>query len=258
MRWEREFISQNYGVSVYKYADMDLYETDTFDFFRCVEFNPDFYGKTASTLFNGNLRMCSTGNRYAKLFPNKRLSYWADSVKTARAEIKKHGAGNSILTFWAYDDASSTFPISSNQEPLRIIDGRKCGVQELIDKADNDVPLSEAEQEYMKRLLEHNPDCLVYDSHAQEGGENYIFFDRGFKKLALRELSLRLSRAAGGNHNKIVCAGTSDYTPYIKNYGMYFAEKARVEEEKSYLSSEEYLQREACRKKSLEWVKDQI
>ena len=29
MRWEREFISQNYGVSVYKYADMDLYETDT-------------------------------------------------------------------------------------------------------------------------------------------------------------------------------------------------------------------------------------
>ena len=86
----------------------------------------------------------------------------------------------------------------------------------------------------------------------------YIFFDRGFKKLALRELSLRLSRAAGGNHNKIVCAGTSDYTPYIKNYGMYFAEKARVEEEKSYLSSEEYLQREACRKKSLEWVKDQI
>ncbi len=43
MRWEREFISQNYGVSVYKYADMDLYETDNFDFFRCVEFNPDFF-----------------------------------------------------------------------------------------------------------------------------------------------------------------------------------------------------------------------
>jgi len=96
MSWERAFISHNYGRPIYKHKDLPVYITDEFDFFRCVEFNNEFYGKTASTLFNGNLRECT--GRYSKLFPNQKLSYWADSPITARAE-KKHGAGNNILTF---------------------------------------------------------------------------------------------------------------------------------------------------------------
>ena len=135
MSWERAFISQSYGRPIYKHEQLSVYITDEFNFFRCVEFKADFYGKTASTLFNGNLRICSETNRYAKLFPNQKLSYWADSPDTARAEIKKHGAGSNILTFWAYDDGASTFPILQNEELLTIIDGRKTGVQELIDKA---------------------------------------------------------------------------------------------------------------------------
>ena len=172
MNWEKTFKSQDYGRPIYKHINLPVYITDEFDFYRCVEFNSSFYGKTASTLFNGNLRICS--GRYSKLFPNQKLSYWADSPATARAEIKKHGAGNNILTFWAYDDATSTFPTFPNQEPLIIIDGRKCGVQELIDKADSGIPLSKDEQRDMKELLAQEPDCLVYDSHARQSGEKLL------------------------------------------------------------------------------------
>ncbi|MBO5041019.1 MAG: hypothetical protein J6D09_07990 [Clostridia bacterium] len=246
MSWNRTFISQSFGRPTYKHRDLPIYITNEFDFYRCVEFVPDFYGKTASDLFNGNLRMCT--GRYSKLFPNQKLSYWANSPKTARAEIKKHGAGNNILTFWAYDDGTSTFPTLLNQEPLIIIDGRKCGIQELIERVDRDISLTDSELKYLADILQEAPDCLVYDSHALEGGENYIFFEKGFRKLAMRELQLRLGRKDGGNNNRIVCATSSDYSPHIKSYGEIFLPKAKLGFDESYLSSEEYL----CRKAVLE------
>lgn len=248
MNWEKTFKSQDYGRPIYKHMDLPVYITDEFDFYRCVEFNTSFYGKTASTLFKGNLRTCS--GRYSKLFPNQKLSYWADSSITARAEIKKHGAGNNILTFWAYDDATSTFPTLPDQEPLIIIDGRKCGVQELIDKADSGIPLSKDEQRYMKELLTQEPDCIVYDSHARQSGENYIFFEKGFRKLALRQLRLRFCRSEGGSYSKIICADTCDYTPHIESYGEYFMPKAKVRMDESYLNSDEYLLRKQINEES--------
>lgn len=248
MSWDRTFISQDYGRPIYKHKDLQIYITNEFDFYRCVEFKEEFYGKTASCLFNGNLRECT--GRYSKLFPNQRLSYWADSAATARAEIKKHGAGNNILTFWAYDDGTSTFPTLPDQAPLKIIDGRKCGVQELIDKADNDIPLTDDERTYLKSLIAENPDCLAFDSHAKEGGENFIFFEKGFRKLALRKLNLRFGKKDGGNHNTIVCADTCDYSPYIDEYGKCFIPKAKIKMDKTYLTSEEYLQRKAIREQS--------
>ncbi len=249
MSYERAFISQDYGRPTYKHKDLPLYITDEFNFYRCVEFNPDFYGKTASILFNGNLRTCS--GRYSKLFPNQKLSYWADSPMTARAEIKKHGASNDILTFWAYDDGTSTFPTLPDQSPLIIIDGRKCGVQELIDKADDDVPLTGAEQKYMELILAETPDCLVFDSHARTGGENFIFFEKGFRKLALREVRLRFGKGSGGSHNQIVCANSSDYIPLIEHYGEYFEPKARTKMDKAYLKTDEYLTRKQIYDESL-------
>lgn len=254
MNWGREFISQSYGRPTYKHKELPVYITDEFNFFRCVEFNDEFYGKTASALFNGNLRTCS--GRYAKLFPNQKLSYWADSPTTARAEIKKHGAGKNILTFWAYDDRTSTFPILQNEEPLIIIDGRKTGVQELIDKVDREKELSAFEQNYINELMLQKPDCLVYDSHAKSGGENFIFFEKGFKKLALRQLQLRLGENNGGNVNRIVCADTCDYLPFIESYGMYFQPKTRVKMDKSYLLSDEYLQRKEVYRKSCQKVRE--
>ena len=257
MSWERAFISQSYGRPIYKHEQLSVYITDEFNFFRCVEFKADFYGKTASTLFNGNLRICSETNRYAKLFPNQKLSYWADSPDTARAEIKKHGAESNILTFWAYDDGASTFPILQNEELLTIIDGRKTGVQELIDKADKKIELSNSEQNYINDLMAQEPDCLAYDSHAKNGGENFIFFEKGFKKLALRQLQLRFSKNNGGNVNRIVCADTSDYIPFIESYGMCFQPKVRVKMDKSYLLSDEYLQRKEVYEKFCQKVREQ-
>lgn len=257
MSWERAFISQSYGRPIYKHEQLSVYITDEFNFFRCVEFKADFYGKTASTLFNGNLRICSETNRYAKLFPNQKLSYWADSPDTARAEIKKHGAGSNILTFWAYDDGASTFPILQNEELLTIIDGRKTGVQELIDKADKKIELSNSEQNHINDLMAQEPDCLAYDSHAKNGGENFIFFEKGFKKLALRQLQLRFSKNNGGNVNRIVCADTSDYIPFIESYGMCFQPKVRVKMDKSYLLSDEYLQRKEVYEKFCQKVREQ-
>ena len=254
MSWEREFISQSYDRPICKYTGLPIYVTEEFDFFRCVEFNDNFYGKTASALFNGNLRTCS--GRYAKLFPNQKLSYWADSPVTARAEIKKHGAGNNILTFTAYDDRTSTFPILQNEEPLIIIDGREKGIQKLIDKADKEMELSDAEQSYIKALMAQDPDCLVYDSHAKRGGENFIFFEKGFKKLALRKLQLRFGKNDGGNVNRIVCADSCDYRPFIESYGMYFQPKTQVKMDKSYLLSDEYLQRKEVYRKSCQKVRE--
>ena len=248
MSWDREFISQACDRPTYKHKNLPVYITDEFDFFRCVEFKDDFYGKTVSTLFNGNLRECT--GRYSKLFPNQRLSYWADSAATARAEIKKHGAGNNILTFWAYDDGSSTFPTLPDQSPLIIIDGRKCGVQELIDKADSDMPLTAVEKAYLESLMAEKPDCLAFDSHAKKGGENFIFFENGFKKLALREVRLRFGRNDGGANNLIMCAYASDYMPFIQNYGKYFLPKAKIKMDEVYLTSEEYLQRKSIEDES--------
>lgn len=250
MSWGRMFKSQDYGRPTYKYKNLPVYRTDEFNFYRCLEFKPEFYGRTVSELFNGNLR--ETTGRYSSLFPNQKLSYWAGSPKTARAEIKKHGADNDILTFWAYDDGTSTFPTMPDQSPLIIIDGRKCGAQELIDKVDNGESLSESDVQEMNDILAQEPDCLAYDSHAGKQGENFIFFEKGFKKLSLRQLRLRFGKYHGGNHNRIVCADTSDYAPFPENYGLYFEKKARVRMDESYLESEEYLHRQQEYERSLE------
>ena len=240
--WDRVFKSQAYDKITLKHRDLPIYETSEFDFFRCIEFREDFYGKTASELHNGNLRICE--GRYSNLFPNQKLSYWANSMETARAEVKKHGAKNNLITFWAYDDNSSTFPTVIDGEDLRIVDGRKCGIQSLIDKVDNGEEITQDEQEILRLIIAEEPDCLSYDSHAVQGGENFIFFEKGFKKLSLRQVRLRLGNRPSKNACRIVCADSCDYTPFPKSYGEYFSPIARVEMDESYLQSEEYLLRE--------------
>ena len=241
MGWYREFISQDYGRTVYKHKSLPLYITDEFNFYRCLSFRKDFYGKTASALFNGNLRYVE--GRFASIFPGQKLSYWADSPQTARAEIKKHGAGNDILTFWAYDDATSTIPIYEEREPLIIVDARSHGLQSMFDRLDKGEEASKEDREKLAEIMSYSPDCLVYDSRARKGGENYLFFEKGFRKLALRELRLRFGREHGGSQSIIPCAMFSDYLPYLENYGLYFQEKAKIKMDDSYLHSEEYYNR---------------
>ncbi len=232
------FKSNNYHCSIYKHISLPIYKTNEFDFYRCVEFNDSFYGKTLIDLHSGNLRKCD--GRYSKLFPNQKISYWADSPKTSRAEIKKHGASNNIITFCAYDDATSTIPITNSEEDLVIVDGRKCGVQELIDKIDRGDSITRAEEKLMTEILQQNPDCLVYDSRACSEGENYIFLEKGFKKLAIRELRLRLGNRSAKNSQSIICANTSDYLPIIENYGCCFLPVAKVGRIDEYLKNDVY------------------
>ena len=239
--WTKTFKSQNYNQPTYKHIDLPVYQTKEFDFFRCVEFRDDFYGKTASELHNGNLRECT--GRYTKLFPGQKLSYWADSPRTARAEVKVHGASKNLLTFWSYDDASSFMPTTEDLESITIIDGRKCGIQELIDKADRREELTADERKLLEDIMLCEPDALAYDSHARKGGENFIFFEKGFRKLSLREVRLRLGERSSENSAIIYCAGTCDYTPYLESYGEYFAQICKVKVDNDYLSSEEYKRR---------------
>ncbi len=239
--WKREFKSQAYNIPTKKHIELPLYETYEFDFYRCVQFEDSFYYKTVSELHSGNLRYCS--GRYSKLFPNQKLSYWANSAKTARAEVKKHGATNNLITFCAYDDTSSFLPTTANLEDLLIVDGRKCGIQKLIDKVDENKEITEKEKKLLDRIMSYMPDCLVFDSHAVEGGENFIFFEQGFKKLSLREVRLRLGDEKGKNHNGILCAIGCDYSPCLEAYGEFFAPLCKVKMNKDYLNSNEYKSR---------------
>jgi len=243
--WSRVFPNQAYGRQNLKHNKYPVYITDEFDFFRCVEFNDSFYGKNVFELHYGNLRTCNTTNRYSGLFPKQKLSYWADSISTARKEIKKHGASNNIITFWSYDDATSTFPIIDNDEPLIIIDGRDIKFHEILEHYEKNGKLNSTEQRIVDDIIELKPDCLAYWSIADEGHVNYLFFEKGFNKLSIRQVRLRLGNQFGKNTNRIVCADSCDYTPFPKSYGECFMPLAKVKLDDEYLQTSDY--KEKCR-----------
>ena len=252
--WEKVFKSQTYDQPTYKHIDLPIYQTKEFDFYRCVEFQDCFYGITTSELFNGNLRYSS--GRYSSLFPNQKISYWSNSPKTALAEIRKHYRGKDYLLFWAYDDCSSFSPCLGNDEMLIIVDGRKCGIQDLIDKIDNRQEITKEEKEMMKNILDFPIDCIAYDSKVCKDGENFIFLERGFKKLFLRELKLKLNSKK--TMNRIVCSVTSDYSPCLESYGCFFLPICKVKMNNSYLESEEYLNRKENIHKYFNQMKNKI
>ena len=227
------------GMPVYKHKDLPIVETGEFDFYRCVQFQNSFYGKTVSELHGGNLR--KTSGRYSNLFPGEKISYWASDSKTARAEVKKHGANNNLLTFFAYDDATATFPtLSKNREFLRIVDGVNFGFSEILLKIENGQNLTKGETDIIQRIKEEKPDCLAYESVIDRTKTNYIFFEKGFRKLAIRELRLRLGSEEKISQNRIYCAGGSDYSAYLKNYGKFFVPKTKIDENVDYVNSAEY------------------
>ena len=239
------FYSNHYlSVPIYKQKSLPIVETGEFDFFRCVPFQDSFYGKTVSELHAGNLRMSQ--GRYSNLFPGEKISYWASDRETARAEVKKHGANSNLLTFFAYDDATASFPtLSKERELLVIIDGIHFGFLEILLKIENGKELTKGEKSLVQQIKQENPDCLAYESEIDRTKTNYIFFEKGFKKLAVRELRLRLGSEQKISKNIIWCAGTCDYTAYLESYGEFFLPKARLGRDSSYTNSEEYKSRKA-------------
>lgn len=226
--------------------------TDEFSFYRCVTFIENFYGETVSSLHGGNLRKNDGKGRHSRLFPGEKISYWAADVDTARAEVKKHNHSNNLLTFWAYDDATSKFPTITTREPLIIVDGRSFRFEDILSKIENDNKLTFDEQRMIEKISEEKPDCLAYRSHAKKNGVNFLFFEKGFAKLSLREVRLRLGDKQRNSNSKIICAMTSDYRPTVENYGCYFESLAKVKMDNNYLKNTEYLLRKNEFRKSLE------
>lgn len=252
------FPNHSYLSQILKHKDLPIYVTHEFNFYRCVGFNKKFYGKTVSELHHGNLRHNNHLGRYSKLFANEKISYWADSPDTGLKEIRKHGAGLNVVTFWAYDDMSSTFPTNIDRQPLYIIDGRELKFGEVLNKIEQGIDLDDMEQAIVKRIADEKPDCLAYNSFAKKGGVNFLFFEKGFKKLSLREVRLRIGTRKNDrlryNKKTICCAGTSDYAPYIEQYGKYFLPIAKTGFDENYLNSDEYKNRKFEYKKSLQLI----
>lgn len=236
---------------VLKHKHLPIYKTREFDFFRCVNFEDWVYGKTISELHAGNLRSNDNNGRYSKLFPNEKISYWADSKSTALSEIKRHKGNKNYITFWAYDDESSTFPMLGNNERLVIIDGIDLNFHKILLKIEKDEELTIEELELVESIKKEKPDCLAYKSVADKSGINFLFFEKGFKKLSLRETKLYFGERKGKNTNKVICAISCDYTPIVKNYGMSFEPIAKVKMNSEYENTEEYRIRNKNYKNSL-------
>ncbi len=250
------FSNQYYGIDIWKHKELPIIESHDFSFFRCVEFDENFYGNTISKLHNGNLRISRADNRYSNLFPGQKLSYWADSPKTAKAEVKKWGASNNLLTFWAYDDASSFVPTVYPAEYLKIIDGIHFGFNQILKKVENHIDLTTDEQIFINRIASEEPDCLAYSSEARSDGVCFLFFEHGFKKLSLREVSLRLGDYPGKNRASVQCAFTSDFRPNLEQYGNYFLPKARVKYDENYLKTDEYVLRKQAENQSYQRIRE--
>lgn len=251
--------NHSYLSQIKKHKDLPIYVTYEFNFYRCVEFNKQFYGKTVSELHHRNLRPNNHLGRYSKLFADEKISYWANSPDTGLKEIRKHGAtGLGVVTFWAYDDMSSTFPTNVDRQPLYIVDGRDLKFEKILSKIEQGIDLDNEEQFIVKKIADEKPDCLAYNSFAKKDGVNFLFFEKGFKKLSLREVRLRIRTKKDDriryHKNTICCAGTSDYSPYLKEYGKYFLPIVKTGFDKNYLNTDEYKNRSIEYQKSLQLI----
>ena len=95
----------------------------------------------------------------------------------------------------------------------------------------------------LQQIEQENPDCLAYESVIDCTKTNYIFFEKGFNKLAVRDVRLRIDENGIINKNRIVCAGTCDYSAWLENYGEMFLPKAKIDRDPNYLLSEEFKKR---------------
>ena len=130
------------------------------------------------------------------------------------------------------------------REKLKIVDGRIYGFSSLLEKYENNIKFSKEELKTIKEIENLKPDCIAYESKRNKGGYNFIFFEKGFKKIVLRRVELTLNDESNKkNKNYITCAVTSDFMPILENYGLYFRPIAKKGFDKNYLNSKEYLNR---------------
>ena len=238
------FPNQGFGTPIYRHKQLPLLSTHEFDFYRIIGFNDMLYGKRISDLHAGNLRVSRTDNRYSSLFPGQKLSYWADSIETAKAEYFHWNKNKNILTFMAYDDGSSFMPTVYPATDLIIVDGFQLDFNRLLHKIEGNEKLSSSEKDLIDTIAAYEPDCLAYQSERNPYGVNYLFFEHGFKKLSLKKVELYHGERKSHNRNGIYCAITCDYTPCLENYGYMFMPIAKLVYDKEYEKSDEFKLRE--------------
>lgn len=69
---------------------------------------------------------------------------------------------------------------------------------------------------------------------------NFLFFEHGFKKLSLKEVSLSLDGEKENNHSKIICADDRYYIPKLLSYGEMFLPDAQTGKDADYNKTDEY------------------
>lgn len=238
--WANTRYHQSILSPIVQHGELPVFSSEELSFFRAIQFSDGLYGKNVSELHEGNLRKnINPNNRYSRFLDKYKISYWADSSDAAYKEVKRWGATDDLITFEAYDDASSTFPTISPREPLVIVDGIGLGFHKILNKIEKSTVLTEDEERIISEIELENPDCLVYKSATTLGARNFLFFEKGFKKLALKEVCLNVN----GKSNMILCASSSDYVAHPETYGQYFDKIDGIKMDEKYLNSEEYRQR---------------
>ena len=82
-----------------------------------------------------------------------------------------------------------------------------------------------------------------------------MFFEKGFKKLVLREVNLRVNH--NKNRNDIYCSVGGGYTLDEESYGKYFAPIAKVKMNSDYLSRmNTYREKATCEEVAKELFKE--
>ena len=229
-----------YGQYIYKFDQyIPLIQLKEFDFYRIVKFDEKFYGKNISSIHKGNLRKSIKDNRYSLLFKNKKkVSYWSSDMETAKKEFKFHNKYvKDIIIFQSYDDCSSTIPILGITEQLKIVDWRLNNFNDILFKCENNIKLNSNEMKIIRNIEKYDPDCIAFKSKRNPKGINFMFFENGFKKLALRNVELKINY---NNKNIVTCAFWSDYKPCLENYGMCFYPIAKIKKDDNYIKLKEY------------------
>ena len=168
--------------------------------------------------------------------------------------MKKWGASNNLLTFWAYDDGSSFIPTIYPAEKLHIIDGTHFGFNKILNKIENHEELTREGKVFVDRIGHEKPDCLAYSSEARKDGICFLFFEPGFKKLSLCKVTLRLGSCKGKNTARVTCAVTSDFRPVLNGYGYYYSPIAKIKYDQKYTTSDEYILRKQVKDYSYEQI----
>lgn len=90
------FPNQYWGMDIWKHQELPIIESHDFNFFRCLEFNDGYYGKTVSELHSGNLRLSRKDNRYSNLFPGQNC-HIGQIVRKRQGQKSK--SGDQVIIF---------------------------------------------------------------------------------------------------------------------------------------------------------------